>query len=533
LGYRFKIEHANIVAYLTSADRIAPRLTLTELFEFIYALMGDSWAARNRQPWQAELEGTIKINCVPYASSHSTLPDNILFSSSQEWIQAVHDSAEIVLSKLQREGDGRGIVQADKCAVILSSLRPLFNQYTFFAMPVGRTQANDELRAFCESCAYSSGPHGLVLMPDNFPEKDSLEILDPFPGLALVAGHPEKWPGILLWSRQGDAVFLGLPEAYELYGELTVMQFEPSRVNSAIRRFHSAQNCNSSTQLLHLSDLHFGTSQAQEMEPYLSAHLQSISTSIGRVVITGDLFNAPKRPEAMAFQSFRASLNRQRGEDTIVIPGNHDQKWLGNFGSPLKELAKLEWSSLVIDDAMACVFFCFDSSREADLARGKITVQQRRELATLFDTKCLARPDIKDYLRIALIHHHPFTFETEKETLVSRGLELFGITDEYFLRMEDADSFLQWCAARNIGLILHGHKHVARYVRKQIQRPDNSSFTITSVGCGTSLGAEGKPVSYNTIRWNPSDKQWAVSFFADVGDGGGFSMQQVSLLRKN
>ena len=147
--------------------------------------------------------------------------------------------------------------------------------------------------------------------------------------------------------------------------------------------------------ILHLSDVHFGTEAALENEAYLSAHLQSISKEIGRVVITGDLFNDPRREAALAFRNFRASLSRQRGEDVVVIPGNHDQKCMGNFGSPLGQLATLEWTSLFVDQEMRCVFFCFDSSRDADLARGKITVQQMKEVATEFETKCIALPEIR------------------------------------------------------------------------------------------------------------------------------------------
>jgi len=63
----------------------------------------------------------------------------------------------------------------------------------------------------------------------------------------------------------------------------------------------------------------------------------------------------------------------------------------------------------------ACVFFCFDSSREVDWANGRVTTEQRLQVATQFDKLSLQRPEIEDYLRVALIHHHLFSFETPKE----------------------------------------------------------------------------------------------------------------------
>ncbi len=56
------------------------------------------------------------------------------------------------------------------------------------------------------------------------------------------------------------------------------------------------------------------------------------------------------------------------------------------------------------------------------------TTEQLLQVATQFDRLSLQRPEIKEYPRVALIHHHPFTFETPKETLVSRMLEKINIT---------------------------------------------------------------------------------------------------------
>jgi len=320
-----------------------------------------------------------------------------------------------------------------------------------------------------------------------------------------------------------------LKDAYDLYGKLRPAVSDLALVDQILEEYQTRE---AGRRILHLSDLHFGTEQALEHEAYLSAHLESIADSVDRVVITGDLFNQPRREEALAFRNFRAMLTRNRKEDIIVIPGNHDQKWLGNFGAPLREAAKLEWSSLVVDDELQCVFLCFNSSLDADFARGKVTVHQLREMGTAFETQCICRPAVRNYLRIALVHHHPFSFETAQETWIARALSRANLSDEYFLRMDDAESFLKWCARRGVPLLLHGHKHVPRYVTAYISPPDGENWPgrrLTAVGCGTSLGAEGKPLSYNLVRWDSHVQSWTVSFFADPGDGSGFTRQYVAV----
>jgi hypothetical protein len=45
---------------------------------------------------------------------------------------------------------------------------------------------------------------------------------------------------------------------------------------------------------------------------------------------------------------------------------------------------------------------------------------------------------------------------------------------------------------------------------------------VHAIGCGALFGIEGKPLSYNWLRWQPADRSWSVSYFADPGDGSGF-----------
>lgn len=503
MGWRFPLKYANVVSYLTSPkpSQPPPRLTDSELFEFLGSLQAEY---RERSP---------------------------LISSDQNWIGRTVRAAKRSKEKLESFNRVSRLADAhlDESVTrdLLSELRELLGNYELFGLTVGDYASNQQLRAFVDFAAYSSKHHAIFLSPDLEDSSQAFEVLDPFPAICLISEQPENWPGILFWSKTGATTFAKLADAYDLYNRL-LKAFEEDNSLRRIDAILDTYRTKRSKKLLHLSDLHFGNDDAVEKEAYLSGHLEPLLKETDRVVITGDLFNSPKREEALAFRNFRASLQRKTGKDPIVIPGNHDQKWLGNFGSPLKELANLEWSNLVSDDDMRCVFFCFDSSRDADLARGKVTKQQMLEVATLFVTRAAANPQLHEYLPITLIHHHPFSFETPKERIIDRALERLGITDEYFLRMDDADAFLAWCARRGVQVILHGHKHVPRHTNQWVQF-DQQYQEIVAVGCGTSLGAEGKPLSYNLVSWDPASRKWSVSFFADAGDGSGFSRQYIAL----
>jgi predicted phosphodiesterase len=503
MSWVFPLESANLVAYLTAAvDARPPRVRYSELHMFLGSV-GETGLKRTR-----------------------------LISSDPGWIEAVQRTADAGLGCVSASGKGYDEVLDDETVMrCLAPLRPLLSGYKLYALTVGDYKNDEKLAAFVDHAGYSSGSHAIFLSP-NLPFSNELDLLDPFPAMSLIAEQPETWPGILFWSRSGEACFAGLKDAYELYERLRQVFESPSHgiAIDEILRVHRSKG--QSKKLLQLSDLHFGNKDAIKNQAYVLGHLESILKEVDRVVITGDLCNGPKEDQSLAFGNFRASIHRFSGKDPIVIPGNHDQKWCGNIGSPSGEKAKLEWSSLHLDDDMRCVFYCFDSSRDAALARGKVTRQQMMDVATLFATRSAVNAAAKDYLPIALVHHHPFSFETEPVSVLGRIFAKFGLTDERFLRMDDAEAFLGWCAKRGVQVVLHGHKHVPRHVSQMIAIQGEigaASREINAVGCGTTLGAEGKPLSYNLILWDPASRRWSVSFFADPGDGSGFARQKVAL----
>jgi calcineurin-like phosphoesterase family protein len=500
MGWYFPIQSANLVAYLTIEAAYPPRVTGRDL-----SVLLDAIGRRD------DVEN--------------------LISSDPTWAQttkAIAAEACASLGDLAWRDDN--FVSPDVVEQKLRELRAHFAAYDLYGLAVGVSPKHDDpLSALARHCAFGTGHRALILIPDVGPAP--IDLVDPFEPFAQALERPQDWPGMLYWSKRGCSAFAPLADARILYERslAIALQNDPGAVDDILRKYRSSARA---VQLLHLSDLHFGTRWAAENEALLAAQLERVAREANRVVITGDLCDNPKREDAIAFRNFRLSLKRLTGKDPIVVPGNHDQKWLGNVSSGLRELAQLEWSTLVPDHDIECVFFCFDSSIDANLAKGRVTSNQMRDVGTMFATECAGNPEVEHYLRIALIHHHPFTFETKSQTLVQRLLAGLGMDDETFLRMDDADLFLRFCAKSGVPLVLHGHKHVQRHVQEIVHydtggREANAS--ITAVGCGASLGANGKNLSYNLLTWDPRSRRWCASFFASDPDGSGFTRQYVAL----
>lgn len=504
MGSRFNLEYTNVVVYLTAPGApVAPRLTKQQLREFLGSVRG---GYRDRPP---------------------------LIASDPRRIGAITEAAEgasRVIEDLPYD-DGDWVPPPD-IKDAFATLRKRLGDFDFFGVGVGTNEDREGIEAFLRDTTYSSRHQGLFLIPDFSPT--DIHLLDPFPQTALLAEQPENWPGVLFWTRLGGAALVPMEDARELCHELLpAPRVNMHSVEDALARYaRRAQN----RKILHLSDLHFGTDAARENEASLAARVEAVARTVGRSVITGDVFDHPRDRDAKAIRGFFTLLGRAGGKDPIVVPGNHDQAILGNSSSQpgrrVSELAKLEWTQLAVDEAMECIFFCFDSSRNADPEKGNVSKEQLREMDTLFKETCAHRPEVKQYLRIALLHHHPFSFQAEKETVLPRSLAFLARNEKYFVRMQDAETFLSWCAKRNIPLVLHGHKHVQRYIRDLIgfSEGERSAWReVTAVGCGTSSGVDGKPLAFNLLVCDARSGRWGVSFFADPGDGSGFSRQCVTL----
>lgn len=492
MGAIFKLEHANIMAYVTSRSFGPPRVLRQDLGEFLEVLA--------------------------YQTEQYLVPER----GFEPWPEQIAAIARESLARLQEMPDARDLLVIPPPAVgrLLENLRSEFADYPLYALAVG---VGERVRTVARELA-SAPMHGqmLVLIPEHGTSERNMEVLDPVPAFSVALHAAPDWPGFQFWTQTGASAFARLDEAPDLvrrlrdamYDGRRPRPFPPFPSNSGfdyVLREWSKRTARRYRRLLHLSDLHFGTTDAAENQALLDAELREVVQNVDRVVITGDLFNTPKKDYATLFTNFKNNITHLAGgREPISITGNHDQRMIGLFGEDYKQVALIGSRKILVDDQCEMIFVCFNSSEKGSLARGRITNSQFRQLGGDYRTLTSARQKLKQYLPIVLVHHHPFSFDVPPETLVQRAFAAIGLRDESFLAMVDAADLHKWCLDWKIRTILHGHKHRARYMEREISKGADR-INLTAIGCGSSLGAEGAPVSYNMLEWDPDTQCWIVS----------------------
>jgi hypothetical protein len=68
---------------------------------------------------------------------------------------------------------------------------------------------------------------------------------------------------------------------------------------------------------------------------------------------------------------------------------------------------------------------------------------------------------------------------------------------------------------------------VARHISRRIRPVGAPAFDVTAIGCGSSLGAEGSPLSYVVHNWDERSRRWSTTFF-ESRNGGPFVRQAAT-----
>jgi predicted phosphodiesterase len=501
MGARFGIEHANFVGYLTAHYRaVAPRTDSQTLKMFLMSL--------------AYGGGLI--------SSTQGTPD--------DWTRRIADAAERESNELPWSDE---VLNPDEVRRRLDSLRTYFMGYPLYAMvlPSGSwNEDHDSFRFFTES-AVSSHSNALILMP-NDEAYQITNVVDPFPALRILAENPTSPPAVVFWTPLESSCVLPLHDAFSFFRRELIWALD-SGVAEVDRLISATAARHRSRRILHLSDLHFGTPQAALRRRWLKEQLMRELPSVDKVVITGDLFDSPEAMLRESFDEFRTDIENITGNELLVIPGNHDVRAKGNalwqLGRNAEFVTDLRWNPVSVDHKLQTVFFSFNSSESGNFAAGAVGERQRLDRSTLFDVEVRRQSSVSEYLRIALVHHHPYAYQTAPRALYEKILAgLFG-GDEKFAAFEGSDEFMRWCAARGVSVVLHGHKHVPHWVEADISN-NGRSHRIMVVGCGSTTGAGGRPMCYDIIAIDPNTKRISALFYHDErGDGSGFGLQNVAL----
>ena len=457
MGARFDLSHINLVGYLTDETGApAPRSDLDTIGKFLMSLA--------------------------YGGS--------LISSTQgspdDWTKQVADAARDQFDRLKFQFG----VPANKRPIdsrrYLDPLRTYFTGYDFYALvlPADDYRTDESTLRFFREAGFSSGANGLVLLPSQRDEPGLAQFVDPFPALRVLADQPVAPPGVLFWTRLGGACALSLGTAFDFlrHDLLDAVSGGLDATDKAIARQASRRRAK---RILHLSDLHIGLDEATQRRSYLKRHVKGLLPSIDRVAVTGDLFDTPSERLRASFDEFRHDVEEGTNKRLLLVPGNHDMRTKGNalgaFGRRAEYVTDLDWSPIEVDHDLQAVFLSFNSSETGDFARGRVSLRQRLSRAEGHDDEIRRKKQVADYFNIALVHHHPVDYGSQPTALYERILARFG-GDNRFIAFEESEDFLKWCVGRQVGLVLHGHKHIPHLAT--VSPTPGNDLAVTVVGCG-------------------------------------------------
>jgi len=250
--------------------------------------------------------------------------------------------------------------------------------------------------------------------------------------------------------------------------------------------------------ILHASDLHFG-------RPAVSAQLASLRSCIAKlepdaVAISGDLTQWCANSEFVRARTYLDDIRKTA--PVIVIPGNHDIRWLGAvarnlglFGWTAHEFKysryrrhispelspSLEVPGVVIAGCNTAHGISRGSLTRRVKDLGVIGHVNKRDLQTVEEAFSRADPDAA---RVVMIHHNPIKGETSGR----HGLA-------------NTKQALRAFASLGVELVLCGHDH-----QEAVHTVEESSpgLLISTAGTISNRVRAGRPSSFNLVDLDES-----------------------------
>jgi hypothetical protein len=392
-------------------------------------------------------------------------------------------------------------------------------------------------RLLAELVQIRPGDPGLILQIDEaLDERNRVELDNVFPAFRVALANATRWPGVLIWTPGGDAAFFEVPNVMNgarerlgwIFSHLAVTYGSPqlSLLRQQFnRKFKSASDV-PPLRILHLSDVHLGSRDAQRRLPRVKQLISQAADELGDhlpmvPVVTGDLMDTPDEVHLDAVRDFIEFLHGIGTEDPIVILGNHDVRRDGWLNQELQSAMRIQTDRVRWFDESRVGLACFNSVRGGRLARGQIDETEMMDVGLALDRE---REKARNFALGGLLHHHPIPVDRPDWYHQSWYERLLGSAFEKTEALEDAEQFLPWLHARRIGLVLHGHKHIPR-----VQLYNG----ITVIGCGSTVGKVSvkEPgttfMSMNVVTVDAGTKRISCRLRAERIPGAGFNADVV------
>jgi 3',5'-cyclic AMP phosphodiesterase CpdA len=232
--------------------------------------------------------------------------------------------------------------------------------------------------------------------------------------------------------------------------------------------------------IVHLSDLHFGRTDAEILQPLIEA-VNRIAPHL--VVVSGDL---TQRARSREFQEARHFLDALP-QPQIIVPGNHDVPLYNIFSRFARPLAKYRRhisenvEPTYVDQEIAVVGI--NTARSLTFKDGRVNHEQ---IARIRKRLCA----LDNHIVKIIVTHHPFDLPAPYDE------------DELVGRARLAMATLADCGA---DLLLAGHLHTshAGSTDARYNIPGYSALVVQA-GTASSTRGRGETNSFNAIRTSPS-----------------------------
>jgi hypothetical protein len=268
--------------------------------------------------------------------------------------------------------------------------------------------------------------------------------------------------------------------------------------------------------VVQISDLHLNRKNDDNVIGMLKIILAKARPHV--LIISGDLANQPvpwqMKKAARVVRELEASCKPVR---VLVLPGNHDYKfwgniglrrltripfeiyfrknglnipWLKRFGLAIRlALNALYWKGkemrepLLVDlfedqPGFGLAIFAINSNTLTEMmAAGKVEPPDLHELYRRFD-EMEKSPASRFVYKIVVVHHHPAPIADAPSDAVSR-------IQDSFMIFYNAGLFVRELSRRGFNLVLHGHKHVAGFLRISCEFGDLGRTVLPIAAAGT------------------------------------------------